>query len=397
MKRLLLTISLIASLAMASGCYDDSAITARLDKLDERVAALNSIANDFGTMKLLVSNLEKQVLVREIIPEGDKYRVVFANGTIAYICDGEKGPDGDPGQQGAKGPDGPKGQTGQEPVISVKAESGIYYWTVDGQWMLDSEGKKIPASGTMPEVKIENNTFLASFDGGKTWKPFGSTSANIDASIFLSFSKDANSTVIITLKDGTHLEFPVEGGFAFTMDESAVSCKAGDVIKVKYNIFGCDNPEVYCHAEGGYVGKIVDATKDGGAVEISVTNQTKGGRMLVYATNGDNTLVRGFEIEQEVLEPCLKMLSEPIVTYASIAFKYTLENIPEGADAKAGICWSTKEYPSDKDSHIDCPNPRKETVYQAVPAALLDIDTQYHFCGYVKVGNNTYFSKEYTA
>lgn len=397
MKRLLYTISVTAALCLAAGCYDDSAITARLDKLDERVSALNSMATDFGTIRILVSNMENRALITQIIPEGEKYKLVFSNGTVAYIGNGQQGAPGDSGQQGTTGTDGQKGTDGNSPVISVKADAGVYYWTADGEWLLDSGGGRIPAGGTTPEIKIENGIFYASFDGGKTWTAFGSGSSDADSSLFLSFSKDENGTVIITLADGTVLEFPVEGGFAFTMDETTVSCKAGDVIKVKYNVFGCDDPKVYCHAEGGYIGKIVEATKDGGFVEINVTNGTRGGRMLLYATNGDNTLVRGFDIDQTVLDPTFALKSEPVVTYASVAFKYALENIPDGSKPAAGICWGTKANPTKNDSSIACPDPTLETVYQAVPSPLLEPDTQYHFRGYVTVNDKTWYSDDFTA
>ncbi|MDE6862271.1 MAG: DUF4988 domain-containing protein, partial [Alistipes sp.] len=42
---------------------------------------------------------------------------------------------------------GSDGQTGHTPVIgAAKDDDGAYYWTVDGEWLLDGEGNKIRAS-----------------------------------------------------------------------------------------------------------------------------------------------------------------------------------------------------------------------------------------------------------
>ena len=50
-----------------------------------------------------------------------------------------------PGQDGADGADGKDGHT---PQIGVRKDTdGIYYWTLDGKWLTDSKGNKIPTTG----------------------------------------------------------------------------------------------------------------------------------------------------------------------------------------------------------------------------------------------------------
>jgi hypothetical protein len=63
--------------------------------------------------------------------------------------DGTPGQDGAPGQDGTDGEDGKDGADGHTPVIGVaKDADGIYYWTVDGKWLLDADGNKVKAVGT---------------------------------------------------------------------------------------------------------------------------------------------------------------------------------------------------------------------------------------------------------
>ena len=55
------------------------------------------------------------------------------------------GADGADGKPGADGADGKDGQT---PVIGIKKDTdGKYYWTLNGAWLYDDNGNKIPTTG----------------------------------------------------------------------------------------------------------------------------------------------------------------------------------------------------------------------------------------------------------
>ena len=63
--------------------------------------------------------------------------------------DGINGKDGADGKDGIDGKDGTDGKDGYTPQIGVKLDStGIYYWTLDGEWLLDEDGNRIKAVGT---------------------------------------------------------------------------------------------------------------------------------------------------------------------------------------------------------------------------------------------------------
>ena len=71
------------------------------------------------------------------------------------------------------------------------ASDGVYYWTIDGEWLLDSDGNKIPttgkdgadgqngengqdgADGITPQLKIEEDYWYISYDNGMTWNQLG--------------------------------------------------------------------------------------------------------------------------------------------------------------------------------------------------------------------------------
>lgn len=52
------------------------------------------------------------------------------------------------GQMVMNGQDGSDGKDGVTPVVGVKQDTdGIYYWTLNGDWMKDDNSNKIKAQG----------------------------------------------------------------------------------------------------------------------------------------------------------------------------------------------------------------------------------------------------------
>lgn len=73
------------------------------------------------------------------------YIITFFRGGPIVIYHGK---DGLNGENVAPGEDGQDGVDGSAPVVGVKKDSdGIYYWTINGEWLLGENGEKIKAVG----------------------------------------------------------------------------------------------------------------------------------------------------------------------------------------------------------------------------------------------------------
>lgn len=229
------TILLILSLCtMFSACqkFDDTNIWDSINSLDERVTALEKLCREMNTnidaLQALVKALETQDYITNVSPiqENGKvigYTISFANGDPITIY------------HGADGQDGANGVDGQTPIIGVAKDSdGIYYWTLNGQWLLDEDGQKIKAVGTdgkdgiTPQLKIDNGMWYVSYDNGTSWVevgqatgdqgpqgetgaqgpqgPAGSDGQNSD-SFFQSVTQDEEN-VYLVLADGTEIIIP---------------------------------------------------------------------------------------------------------------------------------------------------------------------------------------------
>ncbi|MBO7316842.1 MAG: InlB B-repeat-containing protein, partial [Paludibacteraceae bacterium] len=174
----------------------------RVEDLESRVEALEKLCAENNTnissLKTLVDVINSKEMIEAVIPiaSGDKilgYTITFSKRDAIIIYSAMDA-------------------NGTLPVVGVKAESGVYYWTLNGEWLLDDGGKKIAVSGKdgiTPQLKIENGFWWVSYDGKATWEKLGEAtgenSGNNSAGgeCMIKEITDEGSSVRFTLADDT--------------------------------------------------------------------------------------------------------------------------------------------------------------------------------------------------
>lgn len=197
MKIRLLTLLLIVPILYGCNKFDDSNLWNSINSLNNRVERLEIICDKMNTnissLQSIVQALQTNDAVKSvtILPDGEGYTINFVSGKTINIYNGRNGANGSDGKDGKDGRDGKNGVT---PVISVKKDiDGIYYWTVDGEWLI-VDGNKVKAvgadgldgrdgvdgengsdgtDGMTPKFKIENGYWYVSYDNEQSWKQLG--------------------------------------------------------------------------------------------------------------------------------------------------------------------------------------------------------------------------------
>ena len=264
MKKIL-SVLYIATLLFASCSdeYDDSALTGRVDNLENRVAKLEELCKQMNTnissLQTIVTALQKNDYVTNVTPimqNGKEvgYTITFSKSNPITIYHGKDGQNGTDGEDGKPGVDGEDGKNGHTPVIGVKQDTdGSYYWTLDGDWLTDDSGNKIKAEGTdgkdgtdgsngedgndgqdgkpgmdgkdgiTPKFKIENDYWYISYDNESTWTQLGKATGEDGKDgedgisgdpMFTDIDYETNTDyVIFTLSNGTQIKLPTWSAF----------------------------------------------------------------------------------------------------------------------------------------------------------------------------------------
>ncbi|MBO5972329.1 MAG: hypothetical protein J6Q07_04910, partial [Alistipes sp.] len=256
-------------------------------------------------LQTIVEALQNNDYVTSVTPvvDGGKtvgYTINFSKSGAVTIYHGENGKDGANGENGLDG---------HSPQIGVKQHTdGIYYWTLDGEWLTDANGNKIKAvgidgangsngtngvDGITPQLKIENEYWYISYDNGTTWTQLGKATgedgkdgangsdgadgkdgADGDA-FFESVDTSDKNYVILTLIDGTTIQIPT--WYAFEQLQALCNQMNTNISSLQTIVEALQNND--------YVTSVTPVL-DGGKTVGYTINFSKSGAVTIY--HGEN-------------------------------------------------------------------------------------------------------------
>ena len=290
--------ALFAAIAFFAACekYDDSALVARMDKAEADIKELQTLVSQLNStltgLATTVDALKAQDRIVSVTELADKsgWVVEFSQTGKITIYNGKNGIDGKDGKDGTNGTNGTNGQDGKTPTIGVKLDAdGNYYWTVNGEYLLDENSNKIAATAHVatPQLRINNGNFEISYNGGATWVIIGEA-GNTGAVVF-SKVEDGVDAVTFTLGDGTTIVIPKAGAFAIKMDTDVI-ISAGETVNVSYTISSADDATVVdAFGTKGFEAEVTITSTSAGKVKITAPNPLTNGKVYVIAVKGDGT------------------------------------------------------------------------------------------------------------
>ena len=335
MKAKLFALLAIVCVAVSS-CYDDSALIDRIEDHEQRIQSLETLCSQMNTnitsLQTLLEAMQNQDYITSVTPvtEGDKtigYVINFANAAPVTIYHGEDGKDG---ADGADGQNGAAGQDGHTPVIGVKkALDQIYYWTIDGEWLLDDKGNKVKAvgedgkdgkdgkdgedgysgssgsssssgngrDGITPKLKIEADYWWVSYDYGNTWQQLGkavsegSSSGNVYSdSIFQSVTIENDAVKLVLLDGGETFYIPRHQkiNIVLNIDGDQATVTPGETLYISYTLENAtDETLVTAGSDGNYKVRIKATDSASGVIEVDCPKPYVDGFVNVTVSDGN--------------------------------------------------------------------------------------------------------------
>ena len=325
------------SLGLFGSCkYDDSDLVERVDNLEGRLAKLEEqckqINANINSLQIIVNALKEAnhiTSISNLVENGVEigYKIEFAKSDPIHIYHGKAGADG------------ARGEDGYTPLIGVKKDKdGIYYWTLDGSWLVDNDGNKVRAqgldgkdgyngkdgkdgedgkdgkdgkdgyngkdgkdgyngkNGVTPKLRIKDGNWEVSYNNGVSWETLGSATGGVVPCPIKSVEVKGRY-VLFTLNSGDEIKIPLYNAITIKFEETTIGMNASSQIDLLYTLTGGDNVKVSAIGEG------VRTRVDESAKKLTITTDANftGGKVLVHATDGNNVATVELTIVKEVL------------------------------------------------------------------------------------------------
>lgn len=357
MKKILCFLFAVSILSGCGDDYDDSALTGRVDDLENRVTKLEELCKQMNTnissLQALVNALQDNDYITGVTPitkDGETigYTISFAKSAPITIYHGEDGKDG---QDGKPGEDGNDGST---PIIGVKQDTdGVYYWTLNGDWLTDDSGNKIQAEGRdgadgkpgedgndgqdgkpgedgqdgqdgkpgedgkdgiTPQLKIEDGYWYVSYNDGASWTQLGKATGDKGepgepgqtGGIFKDV-EETDDSVIFTLNDDSTITIP-KATASETLDivfgnTDSINVLPGKTYEIEYTITGADeNTLIEVVAQDLYKASVSPTDYRSGKIIVTTPSADLGAsRVLVFVSKGTNTIMRILNFVESVI------------------------------------------------------------------------------------------------
>lgn len=360
MKKILCFLFAVSVLSGCGDDYDDSALTGRVDDLENRVSKLEELCKQMNTnissLQALINALQDNDYITGVTPitkDGETigYTISFAKRAPITIYHGEDGKDG---QDGKPGEDGNDGST---PIIGVKQDTdGVYYWTLNGDWLTDDSGNKIQAEGRdgadgkpgedgndgqdgkpgedgndgqdgqdgkpgedgkdgiTPQLKIEDGYWYVSYNDGASWTQLGKATGDKgepgepgQAGGIFKDVEETDDSVIFTLNDDSTITIP-KATASETLDivfgnTDSINVLPNKTYEIEYTITGADeNTLIEVVAQDLYKASVSPTDYRSGKIIVTTPSADLGAsRVLVFVSKGTNTIMRILNFVESVI------------------------------------------------------------------------------------------------
>ena len=328
MKKLFYVALTCLSTVVSCNEFDDSTIWDKLDEHESRIARLEELCKQMNTnitsLQSILNALQNNDYVTAVVPvttNGDiiGYTISFTKSQPITIYHGK---------DGKNGTNGADGVNGSVPVIGAKQDmDGIYYWTLNGDWLLDEYGNKIKAqgidgkdgqngedgkngsngkdgtdgkdgeAGVTPKLKIQDGFWYISYDNGSKWtkldKATGADGKDGDAFFSDIWTDEANA--YFQLVDGTIITVPLASVAKFNImieNENIRILSPGEIQRIGYTISAAtETTIVKAISQNGWTAVVIPKDNAAGEIIIQAPDPIENAEILVFASDGEGHTV----------------------------------------------------------------------------------------------------------
>ena len=211
---------MIAAAVAVLFCSCTKELEDRVGNLEKKVEAIEKTVNtNVSSIEQLLKAAKEAVTITKVETADNGYTIYFSDGKTATI---------------ANGIDGKDGKDAVAPVIGFKEVDGVFYWTVNGEFIKNGDAN-VPVTGKdgkTPQFKIEDGAWKVSFDG-TTWTDVPVTGTVAPALVMT----ETDAAYVFTLGEQT---ITILKNLVIKVEEYNVEIEPGATYIFSYTISGAD-------------------------------------------------------------------------------------------------------------------------------------------------------------
>lgn len=325
--------------------YDDSDIYAKYNSLDSRVSRLESLCQelnrDITSLRTIVNALEQNdgiTSVEQLYENGEiaGYRIILKSGSHFDIYNGK---------QGKPGADADK-----TPQIGLRQDAdGVWYWTLNGDWMTDENGNRVIASGRngsdgedgvdgkdgkdgengqdgkdgtngvdgiTPQLRIVDDYWQVSYDNGATWTTVGKAvgedgkdgedgadGKDGQSSVFIGVDSSNPDYVVISLTNGTNITVPRYKPLSLILSiAEGVTVVNNSHREIAYRIEGASESVQIETISEGVKAMVNKVDSFNGSIDVTIGETIEDdAKVLVFVVDKGQTVMQKLTFENSVI------------------------------------------------------------------------------------------------
>lgn len=266
------TLFMIAAAAAMLCCSCTKDLEDRVGNLEKKVEALEKTVNtNVSSIEQLLKASKEAVTITKVEKTDDSYTIYFSDGQTATITNGINGNDG---------------KDAVAPVIGFKEVDGVFYWTVNGEFIKNGEANvpvtgadgKDGVDGKTPQFKIEDDAWKVSFDG-ETWADVPVTGTVAPALVVT----ETDAAYVFTLGEQT---ISILKNLVIKVNEYDIEIEPGATYTLSYTVSGADeNTHVLIEAVN-FVAKLDETAK---TITITAPDVIENGYIMVKAVRNTDS------------------------------------------------------------------------------------------------------------
>lgn len=271
-------------------------IVQQIESIDQELTALEQYANsEIQRLSSLIEALASGdgIISIETQPVSESetiYKFSFASGKVEEI----------------RIHNGVSGESPGEPPFGIKRDwDGNWYWTMNGQWLLTSEGAKMPAItieayAITPLLKITDGDWYYSIDNGQTWV-FYCTAHGADGNdghdgvyygvSFFDRILVGEDSVTFYMRDKDAITLPLYLDYYLSVaTTSNIPIQAGSSITIPYQIVGSSEISIECGTTSGWRAQVNPDTPTEGTLTVRAPSPYKDGTVTIITSSPDGKM-----------------------------------------------------------------------------------------------------------